>query len=148
MLRNKQQNKRLHGLLNELKLEADELADFKKQKALHYSNGRTDSTSKLLVHECQALINELGVVRPTVRKEREKAAQELDPSNKMRRKILSICREMGNEWFNGSYNWPKINAWLEKFGYLHKGLNDYTEAELPKLVTQFESLLKSHYAKR
>ena len=146
MLRNKQQNKQLHALIGELKIDAET-----KEELVHqFTNKRETQSSKMLVNECQALINHLKVMRGSKPKSASTgSATETTPENKMRRKILSICREMGGDWHNGlQYNWIKINAWLDKYGYLHKPLNDYKEKELPKLITQFEALLANKYAKR
>lgn len=145
MLRNKNQNITLHKLVGDLKIDTEMKSDLVRQ----YTNGRETSSAKMLVNECQALINHLIVVKngsgsaPGTKIK----AYEKTPENVMRRKILSICHEMN--WKIGQQlDWSRINFWLDKYGYLHKDLNDYTLAQLPKLVTQFENLLKSHYATR
>ena len=57
--------------------------------------------------------------------------------NLMRRKILSLCYELG--WTCGNnVDFLKLNQWLIKYSYLHKPLNYYTPDELPKLITQFQ----------
>jgi hypothetical protein len=66
-------------------------------------------------------------------------------SNNMRRRILSICYSIGWTQFDDDkkkmvVNMDKLNAWLLKYGYLHKPLNKYSRQELPLLVTQFEKL--------
>lgn len=145
MLRNKSQNNRLYALFSTLKIDKD----MKAELVLQFTNNRTESSSKMLLDECQALINHLSSISsaPARTEAAKNNAREISPENRQRRKILSICHEMG--WKkDGKLDWAKINAFLHKFGYLHKDLNDYTAAELPKLVTQFEHLLKSHYAKR
>lgn len=149
MLRNKSQNSRLHGLLGELKMDKEELAEFKQQMALKFSNGRTDKTSALLSNECQALINYLLEMRPAARNQKEQAERIADPANRMRRRILSMFREMGGDWHGpNGYNWPRINSWMLKYGYLHKEMNAYKENELPALVTQVEKMLTAPYAKK
>lgn len=154
MLRTKDQNKRLHAILGKMGIDrsTDEGREILEQMVYDVTKGRTSSSSKMLIDECQALINNLKAMtgeRPSsytgaVSKYKD------DKADKMRKKCLSICREMGGDWLmaNGQYNWKKINEWLYKSGYLHKSFNSYTAAELPKLVYQFEKLLETHYAKR
>lgn len=151
MFRTKDQNKRLHLLLtaNGIDRTTTEGKEILEDMVYKASNGRVKESSRLLIPECQALINNLNAMKnQRVTVSGNNPIPENTPANKMRRKILSICREMGKDWYNNGYNWDKINAWLLKYGYLHKGLNAYTEAELPKLVTQFDNLLQSEYAKR
>lgn len=140
MFRTKQQNSRLHALITQLNIDAET-----KEELVHkFTSGRTTSSSKMLVTECQSMINNLDAMTKGYTKN---IANENTPENKMRRRILSICHEMG--WKKeGVLDWEKINAFLLKSGYLHKSLNEYTAKELPKLVTQFEQLLKSFYAQR
>jgi hypothetical protein len=142
-----QQNTRLHALIGELYIDAE----MKEDLVLQFSNQRTNTSSKLLVVECEALINHLQSVKNGYVIDGNKGRSTFDkntPENKMRRKILSICHEI--HWTkNGSIDWNKLDAFLLKSGYLHKEkLNDYTVEELPKLVTQFEQLQKTFYAKR
>ncbi|MCB9245955.1 MAG: hypothetical protein H6606_05945 [Flavobacteriales bacterium] len=70
-----------------------------------------------------------------------------DPGNQQHKYILSLCYQLGWIEYNekSGRNVPDLNrlgAWLKKYGYLHKRLKAYTAVELPKLVTQFEMLLK------
>lgn len=151
MLRTNDQNKRLHTLLAKLGIDrsTDDGRENFEDMVYKATNGRTTHSSKMLITECQAVINNLKVMQGQRVQEVKTPAPEFENSaeNKMRRKILSICREMGPQWYRSGYNWEHINKWLFKYGYLHKGLNEYTKEELPKLITQFENLLKSHYAK-
>lgn len=146
MLRNKSQNSRLHALFTNLNIDAE----MKAELVLQFTNNRTERSSKMLIDECQALINHLSSINAQANGKAAAKENELEnsPENRQRRKILSICHEMG--WKkNGELDWERIENFLEKFGYLHKKkLNDYKPEELPKLVTQFEQLLKSYYAKR
>ena len=132
-------------MVSELKIDKEIISDLAHQ----FSNSRTTSSRELTVSEFQSMLNHLntlkgGCVSKQV-KPIEVPIQTAD--NKMRRKILSICHEM-NWKENNQLDWKRINAFMLKSGYLHKTLNSYTEAELPTLVTQFETLLKSYYAKR
>ena len=144
MLRNNTQNRRLHLLITKLGID-DEA---KEELVYNFTGTRETSTAKMEVRECQALINHLEAAKrnltPTLSKGE---GAKVDKADKMRKKILSICHEMN--WTNtqGKVYWPTLNEWLLKYGYLHKTLNEYKEAELPTLITQFEALLQQFYKK-
>jgi hypothetical protein len=77
----------------------------------------------------------------------EVAIQELiDPvaasANTMRRKVIAILAARGATK-NGKPDMPHIYQWVLKYGYLHKPFNHYTQAELPRLVTQAERIVAS-----
>ncbi len=139
-IRTKAQNTRLHALLVALNIDTDQKLDF----VIQFSNERVFSSADLTVDECQAFISHLQALKDGFR-----PAQRMDndPANKQRRKILAICHEM--HWTkNGKVDMIRLNAFLEKSGHLHKkNLNEYQLNELPTLVSQFEQLLKSYYAK-
>lgn len=102
------------------------------------SNGRTESLKDITPAETQALIKHL-----------EKSAKpKKDPSDVMRKKIISIAWQMNWTKKNKSgklgADISRINNWCNKFGYLHKDLNDYKYKELPKLLTQFQSMYKDY----
>jgi hypothetical protein len=93
---------------------------------------RTESSKELTIEEYNKLKNDLNVI-----------IQKEDKADKMRKKIISMAREMRWEIISEGKtkaDIKRINDWCLKFGYLHKSLNQYTEAELPKLVTQFENV--------
>ena len=99
-----------------------------------YSRGRTESSKELSYTEINAIIKAL-----------EAGFTELGRCDIMRKKIISMAREMGWEVYSQQRqktvaDMERIEAWCIKFGYLHKGLNKYTYTELPKLVTQFEAM--------
>jgi hypothetical protein len=139
MYRTKDQNIKLHALIGKLQIDAETKAEM----VFKCTGGRSKSSADMLIHECTDLIGKLQLMADGKSPQKQFNAAE----DKMRKKILSICYEM--QWtLAGKLDWNRINFWLKKFGYLHKEeLNDYKEAELPKLVTQFENLLKSYYAK-
>lgn len=140
MLRTLEQNKRLWSLCNSLKLDAETLQEL----VFGYSAGRTKSSKAMTMVECQALINHLDVIK----KDKYSApVNNNDASQRMRRKIMSICHEM-NWTADGKLDWKRINGFMLNSSYLKKAINAYSEQELPKLVSQFEQLLKSYYAKR
>jgi hypothetical protein len=152
MLRTKTQNSRLHALITKLGID-DEA---KEELVYNFTGTREKSTSRMEVSECQNLINYLQAVANNGNGNITASGKPLPESlrtganaasDKMRKKILSICHEMNWKLDNGKINWNSLNDYLLKYGYLHKLLDDYKEAELPTLVTQFENLLKAFYKK-
>lgn len=86
---------------------------------------------------------------PDELKRLEVAIQELvDPvaasANTMRRKVIAILAARGATK-NGKPDMEHVYAWVQKYGYLHKPLNHYTQAELPRLVTQAERITASDF---
>jgi len=138
--RNTAQNKRLYALLNVCGLDKDDKRDL----VIQYSNGRVESSAGLNFYECQSLIDYLQAVADVLNNNKENEA--FKKADKQRKKVLSICHDLGWETPGGKIDWSRLNAWLLKYGYLHKELNKYTLAELPALVTQFEQLQKHKYA--
>lgn len=107
-----------------------------------FSKGRTKSLSELrppeyveMVTHLNGRLQELQTKRTTI-----------PPGDNMRKKILSMCYEIG--WTKaGKIDWDRLNAWINKYGYLHKPLMGYTVEELPRLVSQFETMTKTDYEK-
>lgn len=104
--------------------------------ALGFSNMRTPHISDLWVPEGIALIRHLKSLDPD-----EKDAE------KMRGKIIGMAYVRAGLGPRAEkrdkqkvVNW--LNGWCKQYGYLHKALNSYTKKEMPKLVTQFEFVLK------
>jgi hypothetical protein len=147
MLRTESQNKRLHLLIGKLAIGAEQ----KEELVYEFTGGRETSSAKMEVRECNALIGHLEILSGQSTATKTKGygfTQVNDAANKMRRKILSIVHELGWELPGGKIDWARLNEYLNKYGYLHKALNDYKYEELPTLVTQFENLQRSAYAKR
>lgn len=98
-----------------------------------FTNGRTRSSRDLTRKEIAGIIDHLDMQ---------------DPCRKMRRKVYAIAHEL--DWIpphNGNEAEKKINqAVIDRFlknrGVHKKNLRDYTCAELPALVSQFESIKK------
>ena len=140
MIRTRKQNSELHYLLGQLNIDDE---DLKAELVFKFSGGRVTSSANMIVPECQSLINHLKAVSKGY------AKLSNDPANRMRRKILAMCHEM--RWTDPvtrEVDWDRLNAWLLKYGFRHQFLNDYSLADLPVLITQFEQLLKDYYAKR
>jgi len=115
-----QQLKTLHVLLNN-----SGLMEQKKNLIAGITGGRTESSKELTYPEAGALITYL------------KTQEE---GHKMRRKIISLAHEMG--WKlpgTNKIDIAHINDWCKKYGFGKKQLNEYTVAELPRLVTQFQN---------
>lgn len=142
--RNTGQNKRLYGLINALGIDEET----KREMVANFTNNRTDRTSGMDYYEAQNIIDHMQAVKDG-KPQKPKHNNPDDPANKQRRKILSICHELGWEDGRGKIDWVRLNAYLLKYGYKHyEQLNDYSLAELPTLVTQFENLLKTHHASK
>ncbi len=133
MLRTLEQNTRLHKLIGLLAISKEN----KEQLVFGFSGERTSTSKELTVEECNKLNNHLQSL----------VQQSDDRADVMRKKVLSICHEMKWKLENGKIDWEHLNDWMMKYGYLHKSLNEYKEKELPKLLTQFENLLKDYYKK-
>lgn len=65
-------------------------------------------------------------------------------ANSQRRKIISLLTKLGYVTARNKADMPRIYAWVDKYGYLNKPMNQYNSAELPKLVYQAEQFYKSH----
>ena len=129
MIRTILQNGQLHVLLNKLKIDAEGKAGMVSQ----YTNGRTDRSSKMTIDECQLLINQLN----------HDASPRNGESDKLRKKIISMCHEMGWELEGGKADMNRINQFCIKTGYLHKGLNDYQYDELVSWFNNSLSFIKT-----
>lgn len=131
MKRNLRQNAQLHMLLSKLKVDVID----KKEMIAAVTNGRTESSADLEVMECNRLINQLKAeLRLMTGKDQS--------SDQQRKKILYYFHELNYETPEGKIDWSRVNPWILNYGYLHKPLNDYTNSELPKLVTQVENIYR------
>lgn len=120
------QNKLIHALLN-----STGMMQQKKNIIMGFTGGRSDSSKGLTYEEAGAMLVYL---------------KSQDAAHKMRRKIIKLAHEI--DWKKPGSNMIDLHAidnWCKKYGYGHKGLNEYTTVELPKLVTQFENGPYRHY---
>lgn len=126
-------------LLHSIYRDAAQRDEYKRQLVHEYTNGRETSTTKLRTAEAAMMITALERMAPP-------PPRIDDAANRMRRKIISMAHEMA--WVMESNpqkaDMQRINNWCKKSGYLHKGLNDYTEQELPALVSQFQKVYESY----
>ncbi len=128
------QKKCINTLMSKQKLQAT-----RKAIISGASGERTESSSELTFDEANQLIKYL--------KGRDKEEQAAD---KMRKKIIAMAYEYAKIPANGTAEEKKetvarLNEWCIQYGYLHKELNKYTYAELPKLVTQFQHVLSDYF---
>lgn len=140
MTRTKEQSQRLYAIFARLGIDQEAKEDM----VYKHTNGRTNKTSAMTYLECDSMIKTLNEVGQNKRQVMASPPPS-GPAQRMRRKILSICHELGWEKPGGAIDWKILDDFMINRSYLHKLLNDYTEAELPKLVTQFEDILKKHY---
>lgn len=122
-------NGRIHLLLSQ-----SGKAAHKKELVSSFTSGRSDSSRDMTDQEARDLISYL---------EGSKTAP--DPADRMRKKIISMAREIGWEMRTAKgkvADIERIKNWVLKYGYLKKPLNDYGINELPRLVTQFEQVYK------
>lgn len=132
----KSQIVKIHQFKNTFKLDEETYRDLIRQ----YTNDRSTSSKDMYWHEATELLN---YFNNSVN----------DSASRQRRKMIGIAHTMGWNLFDASNplkpkaDMDRINNWCVKFGFGHKPLNDYTTQELPKLITQFQSVFKSHLKK-
>lgn len=127
--RNNAQNSRLHKLIGMLRISKEQ----KEELVYTYTDGRSGSSADLTEGECNLLLMFLQDMYNKKQNHFDERAVA------MRRKFFATARDHG--WVvNDKPDYKRINGWLLKFGYLHKGINEYTYQELPTLLTQFEKV--------
>jgi len=114
------------------------------------SAGRTESVRELRRKEYGDLINHLEEKLKGARRDVAPHKKSIQSADRMRKRILSMCYSMGWTLFDPALHrhvadYERLEAWLLKYGYLHKPLDDYTYLELPTLVTQVENMMRSLY---
>ncbi len=139
MKRTLEQNKRLHQLLTTTGLTED-----KASLVGAYSNGRTTSSSELLVGEADQLIAHLEAIAAEQTKYQAPRVIEDDPADRMRKKIIAKAHEMRWEVAGSRADMARINAWCREKSFGKKPLNAYTLDELPQLVSQFDLVYKKY----
>lgn len=144
--RTNQQNKALYTLFASLGIDSDT----KQELIYEYSGGRTSKSSELYQMEAHKLIGDLAEkANPTKPQTTKLTQEELEakyPGHKMRRKVISIARELG--WFernSGKFEIGLLNSFLVKYGFGHKTLNEYNYEELPRLISQMEKIQVKDY---
>lgn len=126
----KAQNKRLHQLLSKLGY-----MEYKEQIVSSYSNGRVAHSSELYSVEADRAIKGLQAEWKKKQKSQE------DKANTMRRKLIALTYQL-NWVVEGKADMERLNNWCVKYGGFSKKLNEHTLEELPKVITQFEQMIK------
>jgi hypothetical protein len=125
------QLRHLHKLLHD----TDQM-EIKAALVLQFTEGRSSHSSDMYIGECRELI------------------AHLDVTDKQRKRILSVCHQLG--WYRrdasgsmvlrngkGILDYDRIDAWCIRSGAYHKSLNKHTAQELSKLIFQIEAVQKS-----
>jgi formyltetrahydrofolate hydrolase len=104
--------------------------------AVGFSQGRTEHVSELTRDEATEMIKHLKGMDPE-----EKQAEV------MRRKIIGMAYTRAGLAQTASKEDKRrvvnqLDEWCKQYGHGKKALNSYRYAELPKLVTQYEHVLK------
>lgn len=121
MKRTPEQNKRFHGLVQQLRLNPDEKASLVYQ----FSEGKVESSAAMNRYDMARLIKHLeGLVQAS--------------ENKMRTKIVAIARELGCVQYRSTgWDYTGLNAWIKKH-YGQETLFKLSYEELVKAVTGME----------
>jgi hypothetical protein len=144
------QMKRIYQLLNQTgKMDA------KVDLVKHYTKGRETSTKEMLYFEATELIKHLEAFQKQEPIQKIPTSEQLknQACDRMRKKIIAMLREIGYEKYSPAYNrnvadMDRIYKLINKVGYLEKPLNQYTDLELPKLVSQMESIYTKDIKKK
>lgn len=120
--------------------------DFERDELIEmFTEGRKSSLRELTATEYHLFLNwlkENNDDAAVFRREFEKSEKQV--ANNQRRKIIALLVKLGYTTPEGKADMPRIYAWVDKYGYLSKPMNQYTIIELPKLVYQAEQFYKSH----
>jgi hypothetical protein len=133
-----QQIIKFHALLRNLNLEEDD----KRALIADYTGGRSDRTNDMTFAEAKEMISFLAKQAgeaPT------RSVAERSQSDKMRKKIIAIAYQLGWTLPNEGIDLSKIDKFITKYPICDRKintLNDYTYKELPKVVSQFQSMLE------
>jgi len=111
------------------------LAFMETELCLQFSQGAFNNLDSLTQEQTIALIAHLQTGDTKTAKE------------KMVGKILSMAHELRWELPNGKVDINRVNAWCIKYNPHKKPLNDFTEAELPSVVSVFERMYKGYLKK-
>jgi hypothetical protein len=112
------------------------------------SGGRTESVRDLTNYEMVDLTRHLESKLKGAREDAMPHKKDISGAERMRKRILSMCYSMGWTRFDPdkgrhTVDYERLEAWLLKYGYLHKPLDKYRYLELPTLVTQMENLMRT-----
>jgi len=125
------QLKKINVIVSQRKIDAETKASM----VFGFSKGRATSTKDLLADEAVLMIKHLEATDPN-----QRAAE------RMRKKFLHMAHSMGWQIKRGDnkivVDMERVDRWCKTYSYGKKPLNNYTYKELPKLLSQFESVYK------
>lgn len=110
--------------------------DARKQMVHSITNGRTESCSELSHTEARELCRKLDQMQTSYKDQERK--------EKMRKKIISCFHEMNYRHPGGKIDMERIEQWMLHYSYAHKSIMQYQYNELPRLVTQVETMRDKH----
>ncbi len=132
--RTNKQNTQFYSLLLQLKLQ-----DRKAEIVSSFTQNRTERSSEMTVQEMELAINWL----------RNQLKQtQASMRNKLRRKILSICYELGWTTEAGTADFAKLQGWIEKKGKHKEPFNSLSIEQLNETITQLNQILQKEYGKK
>jgi hypothetical protein len=139
---NNQQIIKFNALLRNLGLEDDD----KRGIIASFTNGRTSKTKEMLYVEAKAMLQHLSALAPYVQSEESAAARVREKENKMRKKVIAIAYQLGWTTPQGKCDYARLDRFIAARPVTPgaTSLNQYTAADLPKLINQFEELLKKY----
>ncbi|MCO5229574.1 MAG: hypothetical protein M9958_00320 [Chitinophagales bacterium] len=151
MIRSKSQNARFYSLIQSLNMDADTKNDLVYQ----YTNGRTTKSSEMTTIEMDYLIGYLNNIIKS-QKSRVKtiysnnsalssAVRDQRKEDKLRKKIISLFREMNYHTPTGVADMPRIKATL--LSNWKKDINEFTEAELSTIIAVLKRDWIPHFYK-
>lgn len=112
---------------------------------LDFTAGRTNNSSELSQEEIEQLIYDL----ETHQRRMGIPLTDFQKGETMRRRVLAMFHQYGFTKYSTLYrkmvvDFERLDAWMIRYSYLHKKLNEYSYSELVKLVSQVEILLKKY----
>lgn len=142
MLRTKTQNSRFHSLIQTLGLDQEIKSDLVHQ----YTNGRTTKSSEMKYKEMDWLIGDLNSrIKSQGIKTVVSRPSTVDRRDKLRKKIISLFREMNYHTPTGVADMPRIKATL--LSNWKKDINEFTESELSTIIAVLKRDWIPHFYK-
>lgn len=143
MQRTSQQNKILHTLLSQLKIDKETKSILVHQ----FTRERTTYSNEMDMYECQNLINHLRTMlhqKPMQVPTKDHLHDE--QMDKQRKRLIAKFREMGYNTADNRADMQRINETLTK--HWHKTINEFDKPELQKVIAVIENkFIPSYYNK-
>ncbi len=137
MKRTKQQNKRLHKLLGELQIDAENKA----QMVSSFTKGRTEHTSEMYYAEAQRMIEKLEEMS---NKTQERQENEL--KQRLRRSVFRLMYDIGflNSSMTNVDKIAEIHAFMRRKTKFQRHFNNLTTDELTTLINQLQAIRRNY----